>query len=182
MFKVNIVKLPEKVLREKSKDVPIPLKQEDIELAEKMIYHVDDSQTPNTKFRPAVGVAAVQYGVLKRVFYIHVKDINDNTVFRDVIFNPKVISHSNTYSALAEGEGCLSVRESWPGQKGYVPRYSRIIVDGYSYLEKKQRRYDAKGYVAIVFQHELDHLDGKLFIDRIDRKQPWNKRDNMDLL
>ncbi|TNK94018.1 peptide deformylase, partial [Mycoplasmopsis pullorum] len=58
----------------------------------------------------------------------------------------------------------------------------RIIVDGYSYLEKKQRRYDAKGYVAIVFQHELDHLDGKLFIDRIDRKQPWNKRDNMDLL
>ncbi|MBR2055994.1 MAG: peptide deformylase, partial [Mycoplasmataceae bacterium] len=57
-YLVNIVELPNKVLREKSKDVPLPLSQEDIELAEKMIYHVEDSIKPNSIFRPAVGVAA----------------------------------------------------------------------------------------------------------------------------
>lgn len=64
-FDIKIVELPEKVLRKMSSDIDLPLSQEDIELAEKMIYHIDDSQKENSKFRAGVGVAAVQYGILK---------------------------------------------------------------------------------------------------------------------
>ncbi len=64
----RISKVAKKVLRQKSVNVPIPLSNEDIELAEKMIYHIDDSQKEGSKFQAGVGVAAVQYGVLKRVF------------------------------------------------------------------------------------------------------------------
>ncbi|QZE12669.1 peptide deformylase [Mycoplasma sp. Ms02] len=182
MYKVNIVKLPKNVLRKKSQNVPIPLSEEDVHLAETMIYHVDDSQKPKTRFRPAVGVAAVQYGILKNVFYIHVKDHNDKTVFRDVLFNPEVLSKSESVVALSDGEGCLSVKENWPGQQGYVPRSARIKVKAYSYFKKEEVIYDVVDYVAIVFQHELDHLNGNLFIDRINTKNPWSKKSDWKLL
>ncbi|EFF41295.1 peptide deformylase [Mycoplasmopsis alligatoris] len=176
MFDVKLVKLPKKVLRQKSVNVSIPLIQEDIDLAEKMIYHIDDSQKENSKFRPGVGVAAVQYGILKNVFYVHVRDsVNNKEIFRDVLFNPKIISRSETKTALSEGEGCLSVHEDWPGQEGFVHRDARVIVEAYSYFQKKVVTFDVFGYVAIVFQHELDHLQGNLFIDRINKKQPWKK-------
>ncbi|ADE19523.1 peptide deformylase [Mycoplasma crocodyli] len=179
MYEVKLVKLPKKVLREKSKDVPIPLLPEDVELAEKMIYHIDDSQKEGSKFRAGVGVAAVQYGILKNVFYVHVRDFDkDIEIFRDVLFNPKIISKSETLTALSDGEGCLSVSESWPGQSGLVHRSARIVVEAYSYMQKKVVEFDVFGYVAIVFQHELDHLEGKLFIDRIDKKNPWKKHKN----
>lgn len=182
MYEINLVKLPRKVLREKSLEVPIPLSDEDIELAEKMIYHVDDSQKPNTKFRPAVGVAAVQYGILKRVFYIHVKDYQDRTIFRDVLFNPVVLNKTVMLNALAEGEGCLSVDDSWPNQEGFIHRANRIVVKAYSYFQQKEVTYDVSDYVAIVMQHELDHLDGKLFIDHINKKHPWRKKEKCKYL
>ena len=172
-YEVKIVQLPEKVLREKSKDVVLPLSDEDIELAEKMIYHVEDSIKPGSKFRPAVGVAAVQYGIPKKMFYIYIEDGNGEVLFRDLLINPKIISKSSNLVALKEGEGCLSVKETDKNQKGYVRRSLRIIVEGYSYFEKKVVRHDKSNYVAIVLQHELDHLEGKLFIDHIDQKKPW---------
>ena len=171
-FLVNIVKLPNKILREKSQDVKLPLNDEDIHLAEKMIYHVEDSIKPNSKFRPAVGVAAIQYGIPKKMFYIYIEDSDGEVLFKDLLINPKIISKSDTMVALRDGEGCLSVRESEPNQKGYVKRSLRIIVEGYSYFKKKIVRHDQSNYVAIVFQHELDHLEGKLFIDHIDKKNP----------
>nr|WP_083801835.1 peptide deformylase [Mycoplasmopsis pulmonis] len=189
MFKVEIVQLPKKVLRQKSKNVNIPLNKTNIELAEKMIYHIDDSQGPNTKFRPGVGVAAVQYGILKNVFYVCVPNDSrltqrdssqevkpeDKYLFRDVIFNPEVIWKSDEMVAISQGEGCLSVDESWPNQEGLVRRHMEIKVKGYSYFQKKEMIWHVKGYVAIVFQHELDHLNGMLFIDRIDPKRLWDK-------
>ncbi|QNM93666.1 peptide deformylase [Mycoplasma sp. Pen4] len=174
-FDIKIIQLPDPVLRKKSKDVPIPLTDEDIELAERMIYHIDDSQTENTEFRPGVGVAAVQYGILKNVFYIYLQDQNGNTIFKDVLFNPRIITKSDSKVALDEGEGCLSVDEEWPKQEGYVHRSASIVVDAYSYNERKWLRYTANGYLAIVFQHELDHLQGMLFIDRIAQKNPWKR-------
>ncbi|MBZ4226851.1 peptide deformylase [Mycoplasma tauri] len=177
-FNVEIVQLPNKVLRQKSKDVPIPLSDEDIELAEKMIYHIDDSQKEGSRFRAGVGVAAVQYGILKRVFYINITpDMvynNPKEVLRDVFFNPKILAISDGKIAISEGEGCLSVGDKIPNQEGYVYRAKRIVFEAYSYFEKKRKRFDLKGYPAIVAQHELDHLEGKLFIDRIDKKNPWN--------
>ncbi|TPR54342.1 peptide deformylase [Metamycoplasma neophronis] len=181
MFKfedVKLVQLPEKVLREKSHDVPIPLTQEDDELIQKMIYHVDDSQEPLTKFRPAVGVAAVQYGILKNIFYIMIQDEKGEYIFKDALINPVMLGHSDHKISLSEGEGCLSVNENDPGQEGYVFRYSRVVVKAYSYYEKKWKTYDVSGYPAIVMQHEYDHLQGKLFIDHIDKKNPWEMKKN----
>ncbi len=181
-FLVNIVQLPNKVLREKSKDVVFPLGPEDIHLAETMIYHVEDSIKPNSKFRPAVGVAAIQYGIPKNMFYIYIENENGDVLFRDLLINPKVISKSETLVALRDGEGCLSVKESDPGQKGYVKRSLRIIVEGYSYFEKRVVRHDKSNYIAIVLQHELDHLEGKLFIDHLDHKNPWKKDDKLVII
>lgn len=187
MYKINLVKLPKKVLREKSKEVKIPLSAEDIELAEKMIWHIDDSQQEGSKFQPGVGVAAVQYGILKRMFYINasmVDPANSHNVIelKDVLINPVVVAKSEFEVALNEGEGCLSVSYTWPNQDGYVYRKNRIVIDAYSYNEKKIKRYDLTGYLAIVAQHELDHLEGKLFVDRIQHKQPWNKKQNSRLI
>lgn len=181
-YKVNIVKLPNKILRTKSQDIPIPLSEEDIHLAETMIYHVENSIKPNSKFRPAVGVAAIQYGIPKNMFYVYIEDHNKNVLFKDLLINPKIISKSDSLIALKNGEGCLSVDESHPNQEGYVKRSSRIIVEGYSYFEKKVVRHDKSNYVAIVFQHELDHLDGKLFIDWINKKYPWEKSNDLNVI
>lgn len=181
-YNVTLIELPNKILREKSKLVSIPLSEEDEELAQTMIYHVEDSIKPNSKFRPAVGVAAVQYGILKQMFYIYLTDDDGNVVFKDLLINPKIISKSEDLVALRQGEGCLSVNEKDPKQDGYIKRSYRIIVDAYSYIEKKQKRYDAKEYLAIVMQHELDHLDGKLFIDHRDKKNPFIKPNNLTLI
>ncbi|WP_027334755.1 peptide deformylase [Mycoplasmopsis felifaucium] len=175
-YDVKLTMLPEKVLRKKSKDIPIPLTEEDIDLAEKMIYHIDDSQKPNTKFRPGVGVAAVQYGILKNMFYIN-SDVGPvNQHIRDVFINPKVIATSEALVAINEGEGFLSVGDNIKGQEGYVYRKNRIVFDAYSYFERKWKRYDLTGYPAIVAQHEMDHLNGKLFIDHIDKLNPWKEK------
>lgn len=181
-FNINIVQLPKKILREKSQDVSLPLSKEDIYLAEKMIYHVEDSIKPGSKFRPAVGVAAIQYGIPKNMFYIYIENHYGDILFKDLLINPKIISRSESQVALKDGEGCLSVKESFPGQKGYVKRSARIIVEAYSYIHKKNMKYDVSNYVAIVMQHELDHLEGKLFIDHINQKQPWKKDSNLHLL
>ncbi|WP_430000933.1 peptide deformylase, partial [Mycoplasmopsis bovis] len=78
---------------------------------------------------------------------------------RDVFFNPVVIAKSESKIALSQGEGCLSVGRNIKNQSGAVYRHKRIVIEAYSYFEKKVKRYDLKDYPAIVAQHELDHLD-----------------------
>ncbi|MCS4536646.1 MULTISPECIES: peptide deformylase [unclassified Mycoplasma] len=187
-YNVKLVKLPNKILREKSQDIPIPLTPEDIHLAETMIYHIDDSQKEGTKFQPGVGVAAVQYGILKNMFYINTEEIdpllisNGARKIKDVFINPKIIAKSEHKISLNDGEGCLSVGSNIKGQDGYVYRANRIVFEAYSYNEKKVVKMDLEGYLAIVAQHELDHLSGKLFIDRINKKNPWKKEANSHLV
>ncbi|MGZ9431411.1 peptide deformylase [Mycoplasma sp. AC157] len=181
--KVKIIQLPNNVLREKSIDVPWPLTEEDELLAQQMIDHIDYSQVEGQKmYRPGVGVAAVQYGILKNMFYINVNNGPDDIVFRDIIINPKILGFSEDKIALHHGEGCLSVNEKWPHQEGFVRRRKIIKVEGYSYFSKEKKIWTVSGYVAIVFQHELDHLQGKLFIDHIDKKQPWKKEKELETL
>lgn len=103
MFKfedVTLVTLPNEVLRKKSDNVPLPLTKEDDLLIQKMMFHVQNSQEKDTKFQPAVGVAAVQYGILKNIFYILVKDENENIIFDDALVNPKMKGHSDSKAAL----------------------------------------------------------------------------------
>ena len=66
--------------------------------------------------------------------------------------------------------------------KGYVYRSYKIKVSAYDLLQDKQIEIDAKGYDAIVLQHEIDHLDGILYYDRIDRNDRFKRKDNAVLI
>ncbi|AFZ15482.1 Peptide deformylase [Crinalium epipsammum PCC 9333] len=80
------------------------------------------------------------------------------------MINPKIISHS---SDVVKGwEGCLSI----PGIRGLVPRYQTIEVE-YTSRDGKLHRQELTDFVARIFQHEYDHLDGILFIDRVENTQ-----------
>jgi len=101
-----------------------------------------------------LGLAAPQIGVSKRLF---VYDIGDGP---HAVINPKLMKKSGEQIGV---EGCLSV----PGLQGEVPRWEKVVVTGLD-EEGKPVRIKAEGLLARVFQHEIDHLDGTLFIDRAD--------------
>ncbi|MAV70796.1 MAG: peptide deformylase [Candidatus Marinimicrobia bacterium] len=113
-----------------------------------------------------IGLAAPQIGISKQLAIINI--LEDSTRYPDsqeseefIIFNPLI----NYLPSDKQGywEGCLSV----PGLRGFVKRPSRIQVD---YLDENatEKKIVLNGFLATVFQHELDHLRGKLFIDRMD--------------
>ncbi|MFC1767877.1 peptide deformylase [Candidatus Margulisiibacteriota bacterium] len=103
---------------------------------------------------PGIGLAAPQVGSLHRVI---LADIGEGL---HVLINPKVIKRSGKQTIV---EGCLSV----PGVEGPVTRSSGVTVKAMN-LKGENITIEAKELLATVFQHEIDHLDGKLFIDRIE--------------
>ncbi|MBN1561313.1 peptide deformylase [candidate division KSB1 bacterium] len=102
-----------------------------------------------------VGLAAPQVNVSKRLI---VCSDRENEF---VIFNPKIIAHSE--SVKADLEGCLSL----PGLHANVERYDKVIVTGVD-ASWQNIEVTATGLLAVVFQHEIDHLNGTLYIDRAD--------------
>lgn len=165
------------LLRTKSSDVELPISDEDLNtlfLMNEYLMHSNDDEFMETHdIRPGVGIAAPQIGVLKKMFCIATEDEND--VFHNYcIVNPKIISHSEEMIYLPGGEGCLSVNDE---HKGYIHRYKRIKARVWLYNFKKKRLenkvLELQGYLAIVFQHEYDHLFGKLFYDRINKENPF---------
>ncbi|MBP3952193.1 peptide deformylase [Bacillus suaedae] len=163
----DVVREGNPILREVAKEVPLPASNEDKETLQKMLDFVINSQDPDKaekyNLRPGVGIAAPQIGISKRMFAVHVTDDQDR-LYSMGLFNPKVISHSVEENHLEGGEGCLSVDRDIPG---LVPRYSRITIKGTN-LDGEEVTLRLKGLVAIVFQHELDHLNGIMFYDRIE--------------
>lgn len=101
-----------------------------------------------------LGLAAPQIGVSKRIFTY---DIGEGP---HALINPRLLRSSGEEIAT---EGCLSI----PGLQGDVPRASRVTVSGIDENGQKVK-IKAEGLLARVFQHEIDHLDGKVFIDRAD--------------
>lgn len=166
----DIVREGNPVLRQIAKEVTLPATQEEKDTLWRMLEFVKNSQDPvmaeKYDLRPGVGLAAPQIGISKRMFAVHVTDEQDQ-LYSMGLFNPKIISHSVEQTHLEGGEGCLSVDRDIPG---IVPRYARITVKGTT-LEDKEVTMRLKGLVAIVFQHELDHLNGIMFYDRIDEFQ-----------
>ena len=73
------------------------------------------------------------------------------------------------------GEGCLSVNRE---VEGHVPRYARVTIEGYD-LDGNRITVRAREQLSIAFQHEMDHLDGILFCDKIDIKNPFKNKDKM---
>jgi peptide deformylase len=105
------------------------------------------------KSAPGVGLAAPQVGVQLRVI---IADVGEGL---NIFINPKIIKKCGTQSFV---EGCLSL----PGIEAPIERAANVTVKGMD-LKGKQIEVEASGLLATVFQHEIDHLDGKLFIDRV---------------
>ena len=113
-----------------------------------------------------IGLAAPQIGVSKQVAVIRIEEDNERYTEAEefeeiVIFNAKITFLDETLQGF--WEGCLSV----PGLRGVVFRPRKVQID---YLDEsaKEKSIIAEDFLATVFQHELDHLFGKLFIDRIE--------------
>lgn len=90
-----------------------------------------------------------------------------------VVVNPKIISNSEEKIYVEEGEGCLSVNRPC---EGIVPRCARVTIEGYD-MNGEKIRIRAREELAIAFQHEIDHLNGILFFDHIDPKDPYKGED-----
>ena len=106
-----------------------------------------------------IGLAATQVGVLKRLIIVDIGEEDDETYEPLVLFNPKLISFDG--EIVAE-EGCLSI----PDVTAEVKRPEKIVVDGID-IQNESVRIETDGLLARVLQHEIDHLNGVLFIDRI---------------
>ncbi|MFT4415183.1 peptide deformylase [Fredinandcohnia humi] len=173
----DIIREGHPTLRKVASEVPLLPSTEDIQTLQKMIDYVKNSQNPEIAekygLRPGVGLAAPQINIAKRMIAIHVTDEKDN-LYSYALINPKIISHSVEKSYLTSGEGCLSVDRA---VSGFVMRYARIKVKATT-LEGEEITIKLKGLPAIVFQHEIDHLNGVMFYDHIDKDNPFTAPEN----
>lgn len=188
-MKINLDSIlidPHPLLRAKAQPVTTPLSKVDQKVIMAMRKYVHDSKNEDLaekeKLRPAVGLAAPQIGVSKQLIVVEIETIDEQgepSLIEYALANPKIIAHSPFYSALATGEGCLSVLEAKPG---YVHRYLRVRIDAYDCINNQQIEIKASGYLAIVLQHEIDHLNGILFYDYIDQENPWLAKENTTII
>lgn len=179
---LRIVKDNVKSLRKKSLPVEMPLSEKDRKTLEEMLDYLvksqDEEYCAKHKIRGGVGLAAPQIGVNKRMFAVYYPKSETEFVKYGLV-NPKIIQNSVRKVAIQGGEGCLSVDED---KKGYVYRYSKIVMVGFDIVTNKEIEIVATGYDAIVLQHEYDHLDGILYYDRIDKQNPFKEIDNSYLI
>lgn len=119
---------------------------------------------------PGVGLAAPQIGVGLRIF-VYDFDFDDGSERRGVVINPKLqigpISKAPA-DEESEVEGCLSA----PGERFPLKRAEWAIVDGFD-LDKKPVHIEAQGWFARIMQHEFDHLEGTLYLDKLAKE--WHK-------
>ncbi len=173
----DIIRDGHPVLRKVAEKVILPASEEDLKILSQLLEYVKNSQDPKIAseydLRPGVGLAAPQINVSKRMMAVHVTD-EKGQLYSYALLNPKIVSHSVEKAYLSSGEGCLSVDTPHPG---YVPRYARITVKGFD-SECKEVTIRLKGLPAIVFQHEIDHLNGIMFYDHINKSNPMQEPDN----
>ncbi|MFP3981756.1 MAG: peptide deformylase [Desulfobacterales bacterium] len=141
---------------------PDPLLKEPAEPVE----HIDDEiqqlieDMAETMYQaPGVGLAATQAGIAKRVIVFDPDSDPESRNFQ-VLINPAIVDARG--KIVSENEGCLSV----PDFRSDVNRFEEVVVEGLDRHGNKQR-YEATGLLATILQHEIDHLHGILFIDRI---------------
>ncbi len=140
---------PEAVLRQKAKE---------IDTIDDELQQLVDDMIETMYAAPGIGLAAPQVGLSLRLFVVDVTGGRDVSGLQTYI-NPEIIS---TEGRVREDEGCLSV----VGVSGQTPRAERIVLRGLS-RDGESVEVEAEGLLARAFQHELDHLDGMLFFDRM---------------
>ena len=154
----NLISLPNKRLREPSRKVGL-ISKEILDIVEKMkekTLEWEDSR----KYEVGVALAAIQIDKPYRIIIVRDDfDSKDNRSFT-VFINPTITKYEG--KIVEDYEGCLSVTDIY----GRVPRYEKVRVKATG-LNGKEFRLTATGFLARVLQHEIDHVNGKLFIDHI---------------
>ncbi len=146
-----IVWYPEPVLKKKASE---------IERVNKEIRDLIDNMAQTMYNAPGVGLAAPQVG--KSLRLIVLDPTGEEAKEFMALVNPEIISGEG--EQVGE-EGCLSV----PGIRADVRRFAKVRVKGYDPIKEKEVEIEAEGLLARIFQHEIDHLDGKIFLDRLGR-------------
>ena len=174
----DILDEKDKRLRNSNEQVKFPMSEDDKKLIKDMLEHLRLSQieeySMKYELRPGMGLAAPQLGINK-TFFVVCHEYDEGKFNDYVLVNPKLVSHSEELIYADEGEGCLSVNRE---VEGIVPRYARVTMEGFD-EEGNPVRYRVREELAIAFQHELDHLNGVLFFDHIDPKNPRKNEDFM---
>lgn len=146
----KILTYPDKFLRQPTKPVL------DID---SVIQELIDDMADTMYEAPGVGLAAIQVGCDQSILIYDRLPGEVNRSF-EVLINPKIVDSEG--EIISQDEGCLSV----PDFRADLKRVSAILVEGFD-REGKPIQIEAEGYLAIVLQHEIDHLNGKLFIDHL---------------
>ena len=161
-MKLKIIKDTNPIMRKKSLPVELPLKKEDKELLDSMLEYLirsqDEEYAAKHNIKAGVGLAAIQVGVLKRVCVVDVGKRHLEFI------NPKIIKQSGVNRI--KQEGCLSVPNVWD----IVKRPNKITVEFYD-RNGVFHTENFVGYEAKAICHECDHMDGILFIDRVEKKK-----------
>ncbi len=150
MSTLTVLTYPDKFLSQSAKSV------ENIDGA---IQNMIEDMSSTMYEAPGVGLAAIQVGFDRSIIVYDIAPRDEKRSLH-VLINPKIISSEGT--TISESEGCLSV----PDFRADVKRSASILVEGFDRKEKPLR-IEAHGHLAVVLQHEIDHLNGILFIDRI---------------
>lgn len=175
---IKILDESNKILRQVSKEVTFPLDEKIKQLIDDSLTYLEMSQMDEYikkyDLRAGMGLSFVQIGILKRIFVIS-EELDNGKFKRYVLINPKIISKSEEMIYVGEGEGCLSVNRP---VEGIVPRHARLRVEAYD-VDGNKFQIRVREDIAVAFQHELDHLNGILFVDKIDPKNPYKNMENM---
>jgi peptide deformylase len=160
---LEIAKYPDKILRRKAKQV---------ENIDENIHNLIEDMAQTMYDAPGIGLAAVQIGIDKSIIVYDVKPRDEGRLL-EVLINPRIIKTEGT--TISENEGCLSV----PDLRCDVKRSASLEVEG---LDRNGNplRFEAHGLLAIMLQHEIDHLNGILFIDHISplKRELYKRRIN----
>ena len=146
------------ILRTKSEIIKTQELKQYRSLAEDMVKHIKNPDNGG------VGLAAPQVGVNKRLIVVSLMQDYEDEGYRTIaMINPEIIEHSS--ETCTDTEGCLSV----PGESGEVTRYNWVKV---TFLDPEGRKYAMKleNLAARIVQHEIDHLNGVLFTDKVEEK------------
>ncbi len=174
----DIIREGHPTLKQMTEEVALPVSNIDKKTLFTMMEFIKNSQNEEIaekyQLRAGVGLAAPQINVSKRMIAIHSYDERNEKLFSYMLINPKIVSHSVEQTYITPGEGCLSVDRDVPG---YVCRSKRITVKGFQLKDNGDVvpiSLRLIGYISIVFQHEIDHLNGILFTDRINKENPFS--------
>ena len=174
----DILDEKDKRVRAKNTDLTFPLTEDEKKMIHDMLEHLYlsqiEDQAKKYHLRPGMGLAGPQVGMNKN-FFVVCHEEKENVFKNYVLINPKLISHSEELIYSGGGEGCLSVNRD---VDGIVPRYARVTFEGYD-VDGNKIRIRAREELSIAFQHEMDHLNGILFFDRIDPKDPFKNIESM---